>query len=166
LTPHVSTIVVGALATIWYVPLNFLSENFLFDTLSALSLMIAFYYALTGFACAIYYRHELFKSAKNFVFIGAAPVLGALMLAYLFFRSMIDLADPGASYTGGSFLGLGVPLVIGLGFLLLGVILEVVWRLGGHEGFFGRTPETVDPEVAEGRVRVQETAGAPPEEEG
>ena len=42
------------------------------------------------------------------------------------------------------------------------MILEVVWRLGGHEGF-GRT-ETVDPEVAEGRVRVQETAGAPPEE--
>ena len=31
---------------------------------------------------------------------------------------MIDLADPGASYTGGSFLGLGVPLVIGLGLLL------------------------------------------------
>jgi hypothetical protein len=85
------------------------------------------------------------------------------MLAYLFFRSMIDLADPGASYTGGSFLGLGVPLVIGLGFLLLGAILEVFWRLGGHEGFFGRTPETVDPEVAEGRVRVQETAGALPE---
>jgi amino acid transporter len=101
LTPHVSTIVVGALATIWYVPLNFLSENFLFDTLSALSLMIAFYYALTGFACAIYYRHELLKSAKNLVFIGVAPVLGALILAYLFFRSMIDLANPGASYSGG-----------------------------------------------------------------
>ena len=55
-------------------------------------------------------------------------------------------------------------LLIGVGFLLLGVILEVVWRLGGHEGFFGRTPETVDPEVAEGRVKVQETAGAPAEE--
>jgi amino acid transporter len=164
LTPHVSTIVVGALATVWYVPLNFLSENFLFDTLSALSLMIAFYYALTGFACAIYYRHELFKSVKNFLFIGLAPVLGALLLAYLFFRSIVDLADPGASYTGGSFLGLGMPLVIGLGFLLLGAILEVVWRLGGHGSFFGRTPETVDPAVAEGSVRVQETAGAPPEE--
>jgi Copper amine oxidase, enzyme domain/Amino acid permease len=155
-TPHVSTIVVGALATIWYVPLNFLSENFLFDTLSALSLMIAFYYALTGFACAIYYRHELFKSAKNFVFIGAAPVLGALLLTYLFFRSVIDLSDPGASYTGGSFLGFGVPLVIGVGFLLLGAILMVLWRLGGHESFFGRTPETVDPEVAQGRVKVPE----------
>jgi hypothetical protein len=117
------------------VPLNFISENFLFDTLSALSLMIAFYYALTGFACAIYYRHELTKSVKNFLFIGAAPVLGALMLAYLFFRSMVDLANPGASYSGGPFFGLGVPLVIGLGFLLLGVIIEILWRLSGHEGF-------------------------------
>jgi hypothetical protein len=62
--------------------------------------------------------------------------------------------------------GLGVPLVIGLGFLLLGLILEVLWRLGGHESFFGRTPETVPPEIAEGRVKVQETTGAPPEEEG
>jgi hypothetical protein len=45
------------------------------------------------------------------------------------------------------------------------VILEVLWRLGGHESFFGRTPETVPPEIAEGRVRVQETQyGAPPEE--
>jgi amino acid transporter len=74
------------------------------------------------------------------------------------------LGSPGASYTGGSFLGPGVPLVIGVGFLLLGAILMVLWRLGDHEGFFGRTPETVDPEVAAGRVRVRETAGAPPEE--
>jgi amino acid transporter len=164
LTPHVSTIVVGILATVWYVPLNFISENFLFDTLSALSLMIAFYYALTGFACAIYYRHELLKGVKNFVFIGVAPVIGALMLAYLFFRSMVDLANPDASYSGGSFLGLGVPLIIGLGFLLLGVILEILWRLGDHGSFFGRRPETVPPVIAEGRVKVQETSGAPPEE--
>jgi len=39
----------------------------------------------------------------------------------------------------------------------------VIWRLGGHERFFGRTPETVPPEIAEGRVRAKETAGAPPE---
>ena len=166
LTPHVSTIAIGILATVWYVVVNTLSANFLFDTLSALSLMIAFYYALTGFACAIYYRNELLKSAKNFVFIGLAPVLGGLILGFLFFRSVFDLADPGASYTGGSFLGFGVPLVIGVGFLLLGAILMVLWRLGGHESFFGRTPETVPPEIAEGRVKVQETAGAPPEEEG
>jgi amino acid transporter len=76
-TPAFSTIVVAAAATAWYVPANFISENFLFDTLSALSLMIAFYYALSGLACVVYYRHELLRSAKNFLFIGVAPFVGA-----------------------------------------------------------------------------------------
>ena len=35
--------------------------------------MIAFYYGLTGFACVIYYRRELFNSARNFVMIGVLP---------------------------------------------------------------------------------------------
>ena len=61
LTPNVSTWVVGALAIAWYVPVNVLSENFLFDSLSALSLMIAFYYALTGIACAVYFRNVLLQ---------------------------------------------------------------------------------------------------------
>ena len=42
---------IAGLAIAWYVPLNILSQNALYDTLSALSLMIAFYYALTGVAC-------------------------------------------------------------------------------------------------------------------
>ena len=42
-------------------------------------------------------------------------------------------------------------MAVGLGFLVLGGLLAVVWRLGGHESFFGRRRETVDPEVAAGR---------------
>ncbi len=61
-TPYVSTAAIAALAIAWYVPANALSENFLFDTLSALSLLIAFYYALTGIACAVYYRRQLRNS--------------------------------------------------------------------------------------------------------
>jgi amino acid transporter len=161
-TPHISTILIGVLGIAWYVPLNIISENFLFDTLSALSLMVAFYYALTGFACAIYYRRELLKRASNFIFIGMAPVLGALLLTYLFFQSMVSLANPKESYTGATLFGLGLPLVIGLGFLLLGVILMIIWRLGGHERFFGRPAfEAVDSEVTAGRAAIQETAGAP-----
>ncbi len=163
LTPHVATFLIGVLAIAWYVPLNILSENFLSDTISALSLMIAFYYSLTGFACVIYYRKELFKSARNFLFIGVAPLLGAGLLAYLFVRSVINLSDPGASNTGGSLFGLGLPLIMGLGFLLLGAILMVLWRLLGNERFFARRLETVSPDVAAGRVRVAETAGSPTE---
>jgi amino acid transporter len=162
LTPHIGTILIGVLAALWYVVVNALSENFLFDTLSALSLMIAFYYALSGIACVIYHRRELTKSVQNLLFIGVAPLVGALLLGFLFVRSVIHLADPEASYSGGSVLGLGVPLVIGAAFLLLGAVLLVLWRLAGHEQFFSRRPfEAVPTEVAEGKVVVEETAGAP-----
>jgi amino acid transporter len=154
-TPAFSTLLVAALAIVWYVPANFASENFFFDTLSALSLMIAFYYGLSGIACAIHYRRELLKSVKNALLMGVAPLVGAGILTWLFVRSVIDLTDPANSYTGTSWLGVGPPLVIGVGFLVLGGILEAAWRLAGHERFFGRKSfEAVDPAVAEGRVKI------------
>jgi hypothetical protein len=36
------------------------------DSLTALGLMIAFHYALSGIACAVYYRYEITKSVKSF----------------------------------------------------------------------------------------------------
>ena len=145
-TPWFSTAAIAMLAIAWYVPVNALSENFLYDTLSALSLMIAFYYALTGIACAVYYRRELHRSVRNLLFIGVAPLTGAAILSYLFVKAAIDLADVENSYSGQSVLGMGVPLVIALGFFLLGAIILVAWRLAGNERFFGRRPfETVEP---------------------
>ena len=160
-TPHVATALVALLAILWYVPANFISENFLFDSLSALALMIAFYYALSGVACVVYYRRELRKSVKNFLFIGVGPIIGAILLGYLFVEASRRLADVDESYTGQTILGLGPPFVIGYGFMLVGVVLLVLWRLlGSHERFFGRRPfEAVDPEVASGQIKVAETVG-------
>jgi amino acid transporter len=148
-TPWFSTAVIAGLAIAWYVPLNILSENALYDTVTALALMIAFYYALTGVACVVYYRRELTKSVKNFLFIGVGPLVGAAILGYLFVKASIDFADVENSYTGQELLGMGVPFVLGAGFLLLGLVLLVLWRLGGNERFFGRRPfEAVDADVA------------------
>jgi amino acid transporter len=152
LTPHVSTITIGVVAAVWYGVLNSTSQNFLFDSLTALSLMIAFYYALTGFACAIYYRRELTKSVKNFLFIGVGPVVGALILSYLFFRAIDEYSQTDQSYSGSEVFGVAVPVVLGLGLLVLGGILMLIWRAGGHEDFFGRRREIVDPDVAAGRA--------------
>ncbi len=143
-TPVVSTVIIGVLAILWYLPSKLISENFLFDSLSALSLMIAFYYALTGFACAIYYRRELTKSVKNFLFIGLAPVVGGLLLTYLFAKSLMDWSDPANSYTGSSWLGFAPPAIIGVGFLLLGVVLLLAWRHHQKEPFFKRRREVAD----------------------
>jgi amino acid transporter len=140
-TPVVSTVSIGVLAVVWYLPSKLISENFLFDSLSALALMIAFYYAFTGIACAVYYRRELRKSVKNLLFIGVAPVIGSLLLGFLFFKALIDYADPANSYTGASWLGVAPPAVIGVGFLVLGVVLLFAWRRHRREPFFLRRRE-------------------------
>jgi amino acid transporter len=149
LTPHVSTILMGVLSIVWYVGLTILSENILFDSIAALGLMIAFYYGLTGFACTIYYRRELTRSVKTLILAGIAPFIGGVILTYLFIKSCIDLSDPANSESGNSWFGLGPPLVIGLGFLILGVVLMILWYLAGHRDFFRRKPEVVDPAVLE-----------------
>ena len=151
LTPHVATITIGVVAAVWYAVFNTLSQNFLFDSLTALALMIAFYYALTGFACAIYYRRELSKSVKNFVFIGVGPVLGATILSYLFYRAIVEYSKVEDSYSGDALFGIAIPVVLGLGLLIIGVVLMLIWRFTGHESYFGRHTETVDPDVAAGR---------------
>jgi len=145
LTPSTSTIWMGALSIAWYVGLTLVSENILFDSIAALGLMIAFYYGLTGLACPIYYRRELFKSAGSAIMVGLAPLLGGLILAGVFIKSCIDLADPENSESGSSWLGLGPPLVIGVGFLLFGVVLMVLQRRA-NPAFFRRRPEVVGPD--------------------
>ena len=154
LTPAFGTILIGVVATIWYVGASAVSDNFLFDSLSALSLLIAFYYALTGVACAIYYRRELFRSAKNLIFIGLAPLTGAALLLYLLYESILELSDPSASYSGTSVLGIGVPLFIALFFFAAGLVLMTVRRLLEPEFFRRPAFEAVPREVLEGGGKV------------
>ena len=152
LTPDFSTIIIGVFAAVWFTVFNTLTENFLFDSVTALAIMIAFYYSLTGFACAIYYRRELTKSVKNFIFIGVAPVTGGAILAYMFVRAIMYYSDPeNADLSDSTVFGLGMPAAIGLALIVLGFVLMILWRLGGHLEFFGRKTEVVDPEVAAGR---------------
>ena len=73
--------------------------------------MICFYYGLTGFACTIYYRKHVFKSAKNFFFIGVLPMLGGISLGYVFVKSVIDLRAVDSGYAG-PWLGVGAPFII------------------------------------------------------
>lgn len=152
-TPDVSTWWVAGIAIVWYLVLSIISENALFDSLTALALLIAFYYALTGIACAVYFRKRLLSSAKNFLLIGVGPVIGAILLIWLLIVSIRDMANPENSYTGQSWLGLGPPLVIGIGIILTGVVVMVVWYFRDRT-FWEERPSTVDEDLAR-------TAGEP-----
>ena len=145
--------------------------------------MIAFYYGLSGFACAVYYRKEIMregtatrvaaaaglggtavlvlatllpsnalafvaagflvaalvfglaaaKDIKALPLVGALPAIGGVILTYVFFKSCKDYSHPANSESGDSWLGLGPPLVIGLGFMLIGVILMLFWARGNPD---------------------------------
>src|SRR5215468_2930818 len=85
LTPTVSTVAMGAVSIAFYIVLNYTSNaaGVIGDAVIAIGLYIAFYYGLTGFACAWYYRKNLTSSARNLWMQGILPVAGALMLFFL-----------------------------------------------------------------------------------
>lgn len=126
-TPGFSTLVMGVVAIVFYVGMTFVSENLLADSIYSLGLAIAFYYAITGYACVWYFRRELFTSASNFFFKFLFPLLGAGLLTFAFVKSAIDMLDPDYGYT--VLLGVGGVFVVGIGSLLLGVVLAIVWAL-------------------------------------
>ncbi|MCU1512106.1 MAG: amino acid transporter [Arthrobacter sp.] len=125
-TPGFSTQVMGAAAVGYYVLMSLLSENLLADSISSISLFIAFYYALTGFACVWYFRATLRSSARNLWFRGILPLLGALLLTVAFFVSAVQMWDPG--YGDTQIFGVGGAFVSGVVLLALGGVLAAVCR--------------------------------------
>ncbi|GAB3109077.1 APC family permease [Janibacter alkaliphilus] len=148
-TPAFGTWVIGIAAIVWYVGGSLISQNFLFDSLSALSIVVAFYYALTGVACAIYWRRELRRSVRAFLLVGLAPVIGAVVLFVLMVAAVREYADPAESYTEASILGMGAPLAMAVLIFVLGLVLMVGARLSYAKGYFRRRGwENVSDEVA------------------
>jgi amino acid transporter len=151
MTPTVSTVAMGVASIVFYVGLTIISGDVLGDSIASLGLMIAFYYGLTGFACAWYFRRQLNRSARDFVFKGLLPLLGGLMLLAAFIKSAIDMYA--ADYGDTSFAGVGGVFLLGIGSLLLGVVLMIVWNMIAPPYFRGEvltrdTPVLV-PEGAE-----------------
>ena len=165
MTPTWSTLWMGAISILWFVALVCIdrSENILWDSISGLGFAVAFYYGITALAAPVYFRRFLFKSWKNFLLMGAAPVIGALVLGWVFVKSAIDYWNPVNSYSPpwfsfGSFQGVGAAFVIGIGMLLVGVPLMFWWR-GVHPEFFRQkteVAETLKPGAAKGAIVSEE----------
>ena len=85
LTPTVSTVVMGLISIAFYASINNVSNatGVFGDAVTAIGMFIAFYYGLTGFACAWYYRRNLRSSVRNLFMQGILPVTGALILWFL-----------------------------------------------------------------------------------
>jgi amino acid transporter len=134
-TPAPATIAFGIASVAYYVGMTIVSENILIDSIIALGVLVAGFYAMTGFTCVVYYRHVALRSLRHFVLVGVAPLVAGGLLAVVIVRQVLDLADPANSYSGESWVGVGAPLAIALGSVLLGLAVMVAVR-GRAGGFF------------------------------
>lgn len=135
LTPTWATWGMGIASVVFYVGLTTLSSNVLADSISAVGLMIAFYYGLTGFACVWFFRRQL--RGRDLWNKGVLPGLGGLMLLGAFVLSCIDYARP--TPDGTSIFGIGGVFVIGIGALLVGAVLMVIYSRVAPPYFRGET---------------------------
>jgi amino acid transporter len=148
LTPSFSTLLMGGLSILWTVALLAFnpSQNVLGDTISALGFAVCFYYGFTGIACAVYYRRELMKSARNFFFAGVIPFVGGVMLFGVAVKAFSYYSKSGNNYSK-PIIGIQTPIFVGVGGLILGVVLMFAsWPF--FTGYFQRRWfEEADPDV-------------------
>ncbi len=140
-TPTTSTVAMGTISIVFYIALASISDNILGDSASAVGLLIAFYYGLTGFASAWYFRKDRGTTLRE---VGARvilPLLGGLMLFAAFVKTIFDDANPDNSDTQISLFGwnTGGIFVIAVGSLVLGVILMYVTQWRSPAFFAGET---------------------------
>ena len=139
LTPTNATWAFGIFSATFYAGLTVVSDNVLQASVLSVGLMIAIYYGLTGILCPIYYRRFIFKSIKNFVFVGLAPLIGGAVLWWTFVKTTMDaFQNPGTEWFGiESF------WVMGMILLAIGVPVMLWWR-SRDSAFFKRGIDPMD----------------------
>ncbi|WP_406288930.1 APC family permease [Embleya sp. NBC_00896] len=144
MVPTWSTVGMGIASVAFYVVITRVSTNVLTDSIGSIGLAIAFYYALTGFACVWYYRHVLTRSPRDLWTKGIMPGLGGALLTYFFIEASRVYADKdyGTTYWTLPFpphWALGGVFLTGIGALLLGIVLMLVCRFTRPAFFRGET---------------------------
>ncbi|MCU1560201.1 APC family permease [Mycetocola sp.] len=138
LTPGYATIVSSVVASAFYAIMRFVSEDVLWDTITALGMMICFYYGITAFAVVWYFRKQFLASARNVFFQLLFPLLGGVILAVLFFTTIIDSMDP--DYGSGSNIGgVGLVFILGMGVILSGIVIMIIQAIRRPAFFRGET---------------------------
>jgi amino acid transporter len=155
LTPTVSTIVMGVISIVLYIPMNyFAGGNAIGDAVTAIGLYIAFYYGLTAFSCVWYYRSVLTSSARNLWMKGILPLLGGLIMYAAGIWSLQSDWVASNSYTSWTVPGLkwqiGGIFLIALGAAIVGVLGFIFMRVTAPAFFkkqtLTRSTETLVPD--------------------
>lgn len=144
-TPTSSTIWMGAVSAILYLGMNYFANGqVITDAVTAIGILIAFYYGATGFACTWYYRRELTSSAHAFFMKGLIPLLGGVMLWVGMVLTTIQDWKPVNSYVVWNMhfaphWQIGFAFLLGVGSFIVGLILMLVCMRVYRPFFRGET---------------------------
>jgi len=177
LTPTTSTVVMGGVSIVFYVVMNYASKgSVIVDSVTALGVMIAFYYGLTGLSCFWYYRKTLTKSTRDLFMQGILPLLGWAIMWAIGGYSLDQDWGTGSSLTSWRVPGvhweIGGAFLLAAGSILIGIVLMFAYRsvapsffrgevlnratmtlvpedVGAPVGLFGIDPDEEEPVVVE-----------------
>lgn len=160
LTPTVSTVAMGLLSIAFYVVMNYASKGLVItDSVTALGVMIAFYYGLTGLSCFWYYRRRLTESPRDLFMRGVLPLLGWAIMWAIGGYSLDQDWGTGSSYTSWTVPGvhwhIGGAFLLAFGALAIGVVLMFVYRVVSPPFFRGEVLNASTP------TRVPQDIGTP-----
>jgi amino acid transporter len=181
LTPTTSTVVMGGLSIIFYAVMNYVSKgSVIIDSVTALGVMIAFYYGLTGLSCFWYYRKTLTKNTRDLFMQGILPLVGWAIMWAIGGYSLDQDWGTGSSVTSWRVPGvhweIGGAFLLAVGSILIGILLMLIYRtvappffrgevlnratmtlvpedVGAPVGLFGIDPEEGEPGETETRNR-------------
>jgi amino acid transporter len=137
LTPTVATLVSGLISALYFAGMSLLSTDWLADSIDAIACLVAFYYALTAFACVWKFRGACTATLRDFLRMGCLPLLGGVFFSLVLVTSAFDLAALG--HGKSAFAGVGGAFVVAAGALVLGGLLVTVRGLAGADYLSGHT---------------------------
>ena len=124
--PLRATVWMGVASTVWYVALAQTTTAVVAGSLAALNFLVAFYFGLTGVACAWHFR-KTFSGFSGFFRQVAAPLTGGLALFGLMAYLTVAAANDGTD---------GWPVALALALMTLGWILMDAQRRRAGGGVF------------------------------
>jgi amino acid transporter len=119
-TPIIATITTTVVGLGLFIGSQFIGSlgTIMTDAVGAIGIQISIYYALAGYAVIVLFRKMIFKSLKNFIFMGLWPLIGALFMTIMFIKVIPTLDH--------------LTKIVGFGSLALGLIPMIWYWSTGH----------------------------------
>ncbi len=143
-SPYVALLWSSVVASAFYAVMRFISEDVLWDTITALGMMVCFYYGVTALASPWYFRKSAPREGAGSVISKIVlPGIGGVLLLIVFVQTTIDSMSPEYG-SGSNIAGIGLVGIIGVGVLGIGVVLMLLQARKSPDFFRGTVLSKTD----------------------